>query len=571
MKVAKTKGVLKIKAGLTVVGLIELFKLNRKSRNTKKAQENTLRTILTESKDTVFGKEHDFETILQAKTTEELYKLYDEKVKISQYDDLKPYIERHKIGETDVLFPGKPKMYATTSGTTNTPKWIPITEKYYKAVFSKMNQVWFYIAQKYRPHVFDGKTVSIVGKAIEGAAQDGTVYGSISGMSQRDIPKFMYPIYSAPHDIFLINDYKARYYAIMRIAIAQNITWIITANSSTLIEMQNNVNEFYDEYINDIENGTISDKFDIPENIRTTLLKEIQPNPERAQELRDLRTKYSSVLPKHYWPNLQVITVWMCGNTNVYFQKVKDSFPENTLFFEFSYFASECKAGMVLDPRTKDTVLAAHKIFFEFIKEEKFGTENPKIYQAHELEVGQLYDVVVTTPSGLYRYNMNDIIIVTGKYKDFPKIQFVQKANGIISLTGEKLSERQYIDAVHVAEKETNIHLRFFVGFADVDESLYKFYYEFPENSTISREEAENFTRLVDENLKNMNEEYKTKRDSFRIKYPETHSLQKQSFETFKAQCIDLGYREGQFKLTLLMQDEKRHAMFKELEKEFDS
>ncbi|MDR0828640.1 MAG: GH3 auxin-responsive promoter family protein [Prevotellaceae bacterium] len=568
MKVAKTKGVLKIKAGLSVVGIIELAKFRRKARNAKKAQEATLRAILTESKDTVFGKEHDFESILQAKTTEELYKLYDEKVKISLYEDLQPYIERHKQGETDVLFPGKPIMYATTSGTTNTPKWIPITKKYYKEVFSKMNQVWFYTAQKHRPHVFDGKTVSIVGKAVEGAAPDGTLYGSISGMSQRDIPKFMYPIYSAPHDIFLIEDYKARYYAIMRISIEQNITWIITANSSTLIEMQNNVNEFYDDYLNDIENGTISDKFDISPEIRTALLAGIKPNPERAQELRDLRAKLGTVLPKHYWPNLQVITVWLCGNTKVYFEKVKDSFPDNTLFFEFSYFASECKTGMVIDPRTKDTVLAANKIFFEFIKEEEFGTENPKIYQTHELELWQRYDVIVTTPSGLYRYNMNDIVIVTGKYKDFPKIQFIQKASGIISLTGEKLSERQFIDAVHAAEKEARLSVRFFVGFADVEFSVYDFYYEFSENVKVTKEEADNFTRLVDENLKKMNPEYADKRNSDRLKDPQGHFLPKQSFETFKARCIDLGYREGQFKLTLLMQDEKRHAMFRELEGE---
>ncbi|GHT15909.1 hypothetical protein AGMMS4956_16980 [Bacteroidia bacterium] len=570
MKQPKTKGVLKIKAGLTVVGLIELAKFNRKARNAKKAQETTLRAILTESQNTVFGKEHDFASILQAQTTEDLYKLYDEKVKIAQYDDLKPYIERHKNGEANVLFPGKPIMYATTSGTTNTPKWIPITKKYYKEVFSKMNQVWFYLAQKFRPHVFDGSTVSIVGKAVEGAAPDGTLYGSISGMSQRDIPKFMYPIYSAPHDIFMIGNYKARYYAIMRIAIAQNVTWVITANASTLIEMQNNANEYYDEYITDIENGTISDKFDISPDIRAALLAGIKPNPERAQELRDLRTKYGTVLPKHYWPNLQVITVWMCGNNNVYLQKVKDSFPQNTLFFEFSYFASECKTGMVLDPRTKDTVLAANKMFFEFIKEEELGTANPKIYQTHELEIGQRYDVVVTTPSGLYRYNMNDIVKVVGKYKDFPKIQFIQKANGIISLTGEKLSERQFIDAVHAAEKEAKINVRFFVGFGDVDASLYDFYYEFPENVKVSKEEAENFTRLVDENLKKINPEYLDKRASNRVKNPRTHFLPKQSFETFKARCIDLGYREGQFKLTLLMQDEKRHAMFKALEKELE-
>lgn len=50
-----------------------------------------------------------------------------------------------------------------------------------------------------------------------------------------------------------------------------------------------------------------------------------------------------------------------------------------------------------------------------------------------------------------------------------------------------------------------------------------------------------------------------------RVKDPITHRLQHESFETFKAQCIAEGARDGQFKMNLLMQDDKRHAKFKNL------
>ncbi|MDR1543968.1 MAG: GH3 auxin-responsive promoter family protein [Prevotellaceae bacterium] len=566
MKVKRTKGVWKIKMGLGIVGLIELAKLKKNSKNTKRAQEKVLRSILTQSKDTVFGKEHNFEAILQAKNADELLKKYAENIKISQYEDFEPYIERHKNGEENVLFPGKPILYLTTSGTTNIPKWIPLTQNYYKDGISKLNQLWFYTALKYRPHVCDGKTLSIVGKAFEGAAPDGTPYGSISGLSQRDIPEFMKGIYSAPYEIFLITDYKARYYALMRMAIMQNITWIITANPSTLIEMQNNANEFYDEYVKDIENGTISDKVDISPEIREALLKTIQPDPERAAQLRALKEKYSTVLPKHYWENLQVISVWMCGNTNVYMQKVQNSFPKNTLFFEFSYFSSECRSGNVINPSKEiDTTLFCHKIYFEFIKDCDIDQVNPHVYQANEVEIGQRYYIFCTTPSGLYRYNMNDIVEVTGRYSDFPKIRFIQKGNGIISLTGEKLSERQFIDAVNFAEKEANVNLKFFVGFADVENSQYHFYYEFPQNIENPAETGKKITEMVDKKLEVFNREYQEKRGSNRLKSPQTHILQKEAFETFKARCIDLGYRDGQFKLNLLMQNEEKRTMFEEL------
>ncbi|ULQ59000.1 GH3 auxin-responsive promoter family protein [Brucepastera parasyntrophica] len=566
MKEPKTPGAWKIKAGLSIVGKKGMRELNKASKNAVAAQEKRLRSTLETNKDTVYGKEHNFAGILKAKTAEELFDLYQKNVPINDYENLRPYVERHKHGEADVLFPGKPKMYATTSGTTSEPKWVPITQQYYDEVYNAMNRLWFYTLLKNKPKAFDGPAISIVGKAIEGTAPDGTVFGSISGVSQRDIPNFMKPIHTAPADVFHISDYKARYYAIMRMGIARDVHLIITANPSTLIEMQSNANEFYDDYVEDIEKGTISQKFDIPDNIRAALQEKITPNPARAQELRDLKAKYGTVLPKHYWPNMQVVNIWMCGNTNVYFQKIKDSFPETSVFHEFSYFSSECRAGVVLKSNTKDTVMFGHKVYFEFIPEEEIGKENPKILQLNEVEKGQRYSVVVTTSSGFYRYNMNDLVEVTGFYNKFPTISFIQKVNGIVSMTGEKLHERQFIEAVHAAEKETKKPVKFFVGFADVGNSIYHFYYEFADQNT-THAEAEEFTRLVDKHMMEQNVEYESKRSSHRVLDPKTYLLKPESFETFKAKCIDLGYRDGQFKLNLLMQDEKRQKMFKELVK----
>ncbi len=140
----------------------------------------------------------------------------------------------------------------------------------------------------------------------------------------------------------------------------------------------------------------------------------------------------------------------------------------------------------------------------------------------------------------------------------------IQKVNGIVTMTGEKLHERQFIEAVHEAEKSLDIPTRFFVGFADMDKSAYHFYYEFADIHT-TQETAERFSKKVDEVLQTINIEYKAKRESFRVKDPITHRLRNESFETFKAQCIAEGARDGQFKMNLLMQDEKRHSKFKTL------
>ena len=135
-------------AGLITFALSWVGKKNKKildkaAKNCVKTEEATLRGILEYAKDSEWGKLHDFETILKAKSADELYALYQKNVPLQDYEDLRPYIERHKKGEENVLFPGKPMMYATTSGTTKEPKWIPITHAYYNNIFSNRSFTYY--------------------------------------------------------------------------------------------------------------------------------------------------------------------------------------------------------------------------------------------------------------------------------------------------------------------------------------------------------------------------------------------------------------------------------------------
>lgn len=537
--------------------------LDKAAKNCAKAEEATLRSILEYAKDSEWGKAHNFDEILSAKSADELFSLYQKNVPPQDYEDLRPFIERHKNGEENILFPGKPMMYATTSGTTKEPKWIPITPAYYQNVFSKMSKLWLYTFIMHRPKTFWGKCVSIVGKSIEGYAPDGTVCGSVSGVTQRDCPEFIKGLYSAPSEVFAIKDYTARYYSLMRTGIEQNVSLLITANPSTIIELQKNVDAYLDDYIDDIEHGTLSSKMNIEPENRAALEARYKPNPKRAAELKALKEKYGRILPKHYWPNLQLVTTWHCGNTSVYRDKYKDFFPEQTLDQEFGYFASECRAGLVMNGGD-DTVLFPHNHYFEFVEAESVESESPKFLQLHELQKGKRYVPYITTYGGLYRYNMNDLVECSGAYGTIPTIRFIQKINGIVSMTGEKLSERQFIDAVGETEKDTGEKLNFFVGFADIQESAYHFYFEF-QNKSLGQDFCDQFAAAIDKKLKAENLEYAAKRDSFRVKEPAGHLLVENSFEKYKALMIKNGARDGQFKMNLLMQDDKRHDHFKEL------
>ncbi len=557
---------------LKVAGGIQYKKLVKASKNPAQASAKTLRGILTYCKDTEFGKEHKFEWVLEAADDTELYKRYQEVIAPSDYEDYRGYIERHRKGEANVLVPGKPVMYATTSGTTKEPKWIPITDVYLKTVYGKMTKVWLYNYIQNRPKSFYGDLVTIVGKDIEGYAEDGTVAGSVSGVTRRDAPGFVKELYAVPGGVYGIKDYNARYYTIMRLSIECDAHIFITANPSTLVEVQKNVDKYYDLYCEDIEKGTLSREFDIPEDIRKEVEAEIKPNPKRAAELRELKKKYGRVLPKHYWPNLQVLNTWKCGNTYVYLDKIQGFFPDCCLHQEFGYFSSECRFGLVMDD-TNNTTLFPHYHFYEFLAEEDLdkisdpeALKKAKFYQVHELQQGKRYCPFVSTFAGLYRYNMNDLVEVGSPFFNTPRVFMIQKVNGIVTMTGEKLHERQFIEAVHKAVEESKMEVKFFVGFADLSISAYRFYYEFVDQNT-TQEQCDAFTKLVDKYLREQNVEYVAKRDSFRVGDPIGYCMVENSFEKFKAACIAEGARDGQFKMNLLMQDEKRHAKFKNLVK----
>ncbi len=557
-----------INSVLWLVGGSQTVRLRFWSRHPRHAAEKTLRDILNISRDTVYGREHHFEVILSATNADDLFSLYRQYVPVNDsFETLRPYVERHKNGETDVLFPGKPDMYATTSGTTSEPKWIPMTHKYLKDVYGKMSHIWTWNFVKHRSRIFAGHIFPIVGKELEGYAPDGTLYGSVSGVLVRDIPAIIKKHYIAPASVMSIADYAARNYTLMRLAMQhRDVTLWSTANPSTILELLRTVEENANTLIDDIEKGTLSYDFDISDYIREELDAYMQPRPERAAELRKILQEKGKLEPKDYWPWLQYLSTWKCGNTKIYMDKYMDAFDWNKTYYqELGYIATECRFGFSLDD-TNESVLFPQFHYYEFVAEEELDSPNKHFLQIDELEQGKRYCAYVTTYSGLFRYNMNDLVEVGGKFYKTPTVHMISKVNGIVSMTGEKLYEPQFIEAVHQAEKETGIKTKFFVGFADVKESLYHFYYEF-QDETIGQKEADEFTKVVDKHLQEINIEYESKRASFRLHAPQAHILLNNAYSRFKAACLKDGFRDGQFKFNLLMQDEKRRNKFSLIER----
>ena len=95
--------------------------INRWKKNAVSDQFKILHDLVKSGRKTVFGKDHHFDKI-------DTYDDFKKLVPVRDYEDLRPYIDRMTKGEKDILWPGRPRYFAKTSGTTSGVKYIPITD-----------------------------------------------------------------------------------------------------------------------------------------------------------------------------------------------------------------------------------------------------------------------------------------------------------------------------------------------------------------------------------------------------------------------------------------------------------
>ena len=173
--------------------------------------------------------------------------------------------------------------------------------------------------------------------------------------------------------------------------------------------------------------------------------------------------------------------------------------------------------------------------------------DNKNFKTISNIEVGKQYYIIVTTPYGLYRYFINDIIEVTGRFNNTPAIKFLQKGRGVTNITGEKLYEEQIIKALGNIKEKVGIEFNFFTLLANPTDLFYEL---FLESEKIYKTDL---SSMIDKELKMINVEYKAKRDSGRLKPIRLNYIKNGTGENFKKYCIKNGQRDSQFKFNHIM------------------
>ena len=376
----------------------DLYRLAMESyQSPEEIQELVLKQILGFSGETEFGRNHNFHEINNADDFRRL-------VPISEWPDYELLSDRMASGGQDILFPGKAILFITTTGTTgNKPKLIP--ESAPGAIARNVvMQLRMMSMDRHFPGILNKGPVFPLSNYTPGwKTSAGIPVAYASGVTLDQSMAGGQPLMVAfPMTVFAVADPVARDYLLMRYAVQHKDLAVIAGNNAGRIrELVALADSQSDQIIHDIEMGTFDGAGAIEAGIGHKLGQQTIPDPGRALELRHIREKTGSLLPKDYWPSLQLLAFWLSASVGHYIRDVKPLMPSTAKYMDMGYGASEGKFNIPAEVDKAAGPLSLFTAFYEFIP-----VEGGAPLMAHQLENDKCYEMAITTWAGLYRYNM---------------------------------------------------------------------------------------------------------------------------------------------------------------------
>lgn len=472
-------------------------------------QRNLLFEILRREMPTAFGRDHGFGEI---RTVAD----FRRQVPIARYEHLEPYIERVKNGELEALFHRqKVLMFALTSGTSSARKFIPITERFLKD-HRRVWTAWGLNVFISHPSLFRLGKLTFVSDDDEFRTGSGIPCGSISGLTARMQHWLVRGSYVLPPESAKIHDVDVKYYLAWRLGVQRELGMWVSPNPSTHLNLARFGERQAETIIRDVRDGTLSPDFPLPDAVQRRIERQLKANPKRAAELTSIANRTGTFRPKDVWPTLSLIGCWMGGSMGAYLRSFPDYFG-NAVPRDIGLIASEARMTVTKDDNTPNGILEITSNFYEFVPVEEIDSPQPTVLEAHELVEGRDYYILLTTNSGLYRYNIFDVVRCVGRHEQTPMLAFLNKGSGISNLTGEKLTEFHVASSVAAALAELQLQLTSY-SLAPIWRDDAPYYGLFVEASDLPAPEFRSrLAAAVERQLQSSNIEYATKRESRRL------------------------------------------------------
>jgi hypothetical protein len=464
-------------------------------KNAVEDQEKLLLSLVKTAEKTLFGREHQFENIHAISD-------FQNKVQIADYEDLKPYIEKVKKGQRNILWTETPQYFAKTSGTTSGSKYIPISKEGMPFQLNAARSALFhYMAQKNNSDFVSGKMIFLQGSP-ELEEINGIQTGRLSGIVAHHIPNYLQKNRLPSQQTNLIEDWETK----------------------------------VDEIVKETEKENMTLISGIPPWLIMYFEKLIERNGKKITNL---------------FPNLQLI---ITGGVNYepYREKMEEllggkvdtlqTFPASEGFFAFQDNFE--KEGLLL--------LTNHGIFYEFIPLEEYGKPEAKRLTLGEIELNKDYALILTTNSGLWAYSIGDVVRFISK--DPFRILVSGRTKHFTSAFGEHVIAFEVEEAMKATVEKFPAQITEFHLAPEVNPSEGLPYHEWLIEFEKEPENLDDFRKNLDDEMRKRNSYYDDLISGKILQPLIITALKKKAFQDFAKSEGKLG---GQNKIPRLANDRK--------------
>ena len=373
-------------------------KVYKWANNPDKTQQKVFKNLIAEGKKTLFGKEHHFDKITN-------YSSFKKHVPITDYEGLKPYVDKILAGQSNILWPGKPLYFAKTSGTTSGAKYIPITKAAMPThINAARNALLFYILEKKNADFVNGKMIFLQGSP-KLTDKNGVKIGRLSGIVAHYVPNYLLKNRLPSWQTNCIEDWDTKVNAIVEETINQNMT--VISGIPSWVQM-------YFEKLRHKTGKTIAEIFP---NLNFFIYGGVNFKP--------YKNKFEALIGK----KIDYIELYPASEGFIAYQD------------------SQTQKGMLLQLDSG--------IFYEFIPASEFFDENPNRISLKDVKIGVNYAIILNTTAGLWGYNIGDTVEFTST-KPY-RIKVTGRIKHFISAFGEHVIGKEVEKALNNAIINTNI------------------------------------------------------------------------------------------------------------------
>jgi hypothetical protein len=476
--------------------LIVVKKIESTYKKAPALQSKILKQLINKAKHTEFGKDHNFSNIFS-------YQDYCKKVPVRNYEQLYSYIEKVKKGNENILWPGKPRYFAKTSGTTSGAKLIPITkESMPNHINSARNALLFYINKTGKTNFLNGKMIFIQGSPVLEDIK-GIKTGRLSGIVAHYVPSYL--------------------------------------RRNNMPSLETNSIENWEDKILKICEETSKEEMTVIGGIPSWVLMYFEKllSLNKKQNISQLFEKFS---------------LYIYGGVNYS--------PYEKIFYKLigkkidsiEYFpASEGFFAYQNDQKDKSLLLQYDSgIYFEFIKVEDFEKNNPERFNLSSIELYINYVLIVSTNAGLWAYNTGDTVMFTSIAP--PKLLVTGRHKHFISAFGEHVIASEVELSLSEAAKKFNVSISEFTVAPKIENGnklpCHEWFIEFEQNEVKLKE----FEKYLDVKMQEKNLYYEDLIKGKVLKPLEIRALKKGSFNLYMKSIGKLG---EQNKIPRLQNDRK--------------